>query len=36
MDSLENISIGNGRCGASTVKKVKEVPVIDLTQSSEE
>ena len=36
VDSLENILVGNGRCGASTVKKVREVPLIDLTQSSEE
>jgi len=36
VDSLENISMVNGGCGVSTVKKVKEVPLIDLTQDSEE
>ena len=36
VDSLENITVSNGGCGASTVKKVKQVPLIDLTQSSEE
>ena len=36
VDSLENISMVYGGCGVSTVKKVKEVPLIDLTQDSEE
>ena len=35
VDRIEDIPRDSG-CGASTVKNIKEIPLIDLTQSSEE